>query len=135
MRSWSGLIRIPTMNDTVFPVTPADVAMLTIQEFTFDLDELDANRVPSMDRVCRSFMDDTNRALVWWIRFGALKNWCAAAGIMARSTSDAWVLRDACEVAASFPLNYLWEFDPTDFGVAVEGVGMRRAQASPSQSL
>ena len=30
-----------TMNGTAFPVTPGDVAALTPQEFTFDLDELD----------------------------------------------------------------------------------------------
>jgi hypothetical protein len=49
------------------------VATLTVQEFTFDLNELDWNRVPSMERVYRTFMDDANRALVWWIRYGAFK--------------------------------------------------------------
>ena len=60
------------MNHTAIPATPGDVATLTVQEFTLDLDELEGNRVPSMERVCRTFMDDANRALVWWIRFGAL---------------------------------------------------------------
>lgn len=56
------------MNHTAFPATPGDVATLTVQEFTFDLDELDVNQMPSMERVCRTFLD-ANRALVWWIRF------------------------------------------------------------------
>jgi len=29
------------MNPTTFPATPADVVTLTVQEFIFDLDELD----------------------------------------------------------------------------------------------
>jgi hypothetical protein len=115
------------MEHTAFPATPGDVATLTVQEF--DLDELDGDRVPSMERVCRTFMDDANRALVWWIRFEALKNWCARTDGMARSTSDSWIVRDACEAAASFPLNHLWEFDPEDFGFAVEAVAVRRARA------
>ena len=117
------------MNPTTFPATPADVVTLTVQEFIFDLDELDGNRIPSMERVCRTFMDDANRALVWWIRFGALKNWCARTDVIGRSTSAPWTSRDACEVAASFPLNHLWEFDPEGFGFAVETVAVRRAQA------
>ena len=114
------------MNQTAFPVAPRDVAALTAQEFVFDLDELDGNRVPSMERVCRTFMEDANRALVWWIRFGAFKNWCAGTDVRSRSTSDSWVLRDACEVAASFPLNDLWEFDSDDFRLAVEAAGVKR---------
>jgi hypothetical protein len=117
------------MSDTAFPSTPGDVAPLTAQEFMFDLDQLDENRVPSLDRVCRTFTDDVNRALVWWIRCGAFRNWCARTDVMTRSTSESWTLRDACEVAASFPLNYLWEFDPLDFGRAVEGMAVRRAGA------
>ena len=116
------------MNHTAFPATPGDVATLTVQEFTFDLDELDGNRVPSMERVCRTFMDDANRAVVWWIRFGALKNWCARTDVIARSTFDSWTSRDACEVAASFPLNHLWEFDSEGFGFAVETWAVRRAR-------
>jgi hypothetical protein len=48
---------------------------------------------------------------------------------MTRSTSDSWIVRDACEVAARFPLNDLWEFDSMDFGRAVEGMAVRRAPA------
>ena len=122
------------MNHTVFPATPGDVAILTVGEFTFDLDELDGNRVPSMDRVCRTFMNDANRALVWWIRFGAFKNWCARTDVIVRSTSDSSILRDACEVAASFPLNHLWEFDPASFGFAVETVSVKRARTEQARS-
>jgi hypothetical protein len=117
------------MNQMTFPATPADVASLTVQEFTFDLDAPDGHRVPSIERVSRIFMDDANRALVWWIRFWALKNWCARTDGIAGSTSDFCVLRNACEVAAGFPLNHLWEFDPTDFAVAVETVALRRGRA------
>jgi len=116
--------------DTAFPSTPGDVAALTVQEFTFDLDQLDGNRVPSLDHVCRTFRDDANRALVWWIRFGALRNWCERTDVTTRSTSDSRIVRDACEVAASFPLNHLWEFDPIDFGRAVDGMAVKRALAS-----
>jgi hypothetical protein len=118
---------------TAFPTTPADVAALTVLEFTIDLDELDGKRVPSLDRVCRTFMDDANRALVWWIRFGALRAWCAGTDVMVRLTSDASTLRDACEAAASFPLDHRWEFDPKDFRSAIEAVTSRRAQAGAAR--
>ena len=88
------------MNRTAFPATPEEVAVLTPQEFTFDLDDLNGNDAPSMDRVCQTFIDDANRALVWWIRFGALKAWCA-----------------------------LWEFEPAPFSSALEAVTVRRARA------
>jgi len=112
------------MNDTAFPVPPQDVAVLTVQEFAFDLDQ-----VPSLERVCRLFINDANRALVWWIRFEAFKNWCARTDVMTRSTSEAGIVRDACAAAASFPLNHRWEFDPTDFARAVERMAVSRASA------
>lgn len=115
------------MNHTPFPATPADVAVLTVQEFTFDLDEFEGHIIPSMDRICQTFMHDANRALVWWIRFGALKAWRSNPDVIARSMSNSGILRDACEVAASFPLNHLWEFDATDFGRALDGMALRRA--------
>jgi len=121
------------MNRTAFPATPGDVTTLTVQEFMSDLDGLDGTRLPSLEHVCRSFRDDANRAVVWWIRFGALKNWCARTDVVARSASDAWIVQDALEVAASFPLNHLCEFDPKDFGFAVEAVAVRRAQAGPAR--
>jgi hypothetical protein len=122
-----------TMNQTPFPATPADVAALTVQEFTFDLDEFDRQGIPSMERICRTFMDDANRALVWCIRFGALKAWHTSPDVIARSTSDSGTLRDACEVAASFPLNPLWEFDAVDFGRALDGMALRRARAGDAR--
>jgi len=100
---------------TAFPATPDEVAVLTPQEFTFDLDDLDGNLAPSMDRVCRTFIVDANRALVWWIRFGALKAWCARTDVMARLNSGSMTLQDARDVAASFPLNHCWEFEPAPF--------------------
>jgi hypothetical protein len=41
---------------------------------------------------------------------------------MARLTSGSMTLQDACEVAASFPLNHQWEFEPDDFRSAIEAV-------------
>lgn len=115
------------MHRTAFPATPRDVTALTVKEFTFDLDELDGDRVPSLERVCRTFMDDTNRALVWWIRYAAFRHWRAETDIPTCPTH--WTLRDACEVAASFPLNHHWEFEMVDFGFAVEAAGGRRTRA------
>ena len=117
-----------TTSRTPFPAIPQDVAGLSVQEFTFDLDDLDGPRVPSMERICRTFMDDANRALVWWIRFGALQTWCDSPEVMARTTSDARILRDAREVAASFPLNDRWEFDATAFGRTLDGIALKRAR-------
>ena len=111
---------------TAFPATPRDVAVLSIQEFTSDLDDLHKSQVPSLDRICRTFTDDANRALVWWIRFGALQAWCARTDAMAQLNSGAVTLRDACELAASFPLNHNWEFEPNDFCSAIAAVTVRR---------
>jgi hypothetical protein len=110
------------------PATPDAVEALTVQEFTFDLEQLDGIRVPSLERVCVTFRGDANRVLTWWIRFGAFKNWCAGSDATTRSSFGSWIVRDACEVAASFPLNHLWEFDPTDFGFAVAAMAVRRAE-------
>jgi hypothetical protein len=122
-----------TMNHTPFPATPSDVAVLTVQEFTFDLDKFDGHEIPSMERICRTFMDDANRALVWWIRFGALTAWRTNPDVITRLMSDSVILRDACEVASSFPLNPLWEFDATDFGRAVDGMALRRARTEDAR--
>jgi hypothetical protein len=117
---------------TPFPATPGDVAALSVREFTFDLDDLHnlgGDRVPSIARVCRTFMDDANRALVWWIRFNALKAWCARADAMARLNCGSVALCDACEVAAVFSLNHHWEFEAEDFCSAVEAMTAGRARA------
>jgi hypothetical protein len=121
--------RTRTPKPTPFPAAPEDVAALSVQEFTFDPDELDGPRIPAIDGICRTFVDDANRALVWLIRFGALRTWFARPEVRARATSDARILRDAREVAASFPLNARWEFDSADFGRAVDGIAFRRARA------
>ncbi len=113
---------------TPFPAVPRDVAVLTVHEFTFDLDELDEHQIPPIERICRMFMDDANRALVWCIRFGAWKAWCSSPDVMVRATSDSRIVRDAREVAASFPLNHRWEFDSAAFGRAVDGISLRRAR-------
>lgn len=116
------------MNRTEFPATPGEVATLTVQEFTFDLDELDEKQAPSMDRVCRTFMNDANRALVWWIRFGALRIWRARDEVIAGLNAGSIALNDAREVAASFPLNHRWEFEPAEFNLALEAATVRRTQ-------
>jgi len=118
-------------HETVFPATPGAVAALTIPEFAFAHDELEGRRVPSLERVCGTFADDANRALVWCIRFGALKNWSTRSDVMARVTANPSTLRDACEAAAGFPLNQRWEFDPEGFGSAIEAVAVRRAGEKP----
>jgi hypothetical protein len=116
---------------TAFPATPGDVAILTIQEFMFDIYDVDGIRAPSLDHVRRIFMEDANRVLVWWIRFGALKTWCASSmeGIEG-ATDDSAILRDAYELAAGFPLNPFWEFDATAFGYVVQTMADKRARAA-----
>src|SRR5690349_18160353 len=54
------------MKRTPFPASPCDVVTLSVPEFTC---ELDLNGSGSLDVVCRRFLDDTNRAVVWFIRF------------------------------------------------------------------
>jgi len=116
------------LEPTPFPAVPQDVAVLTIQEFTSELGELDPNRVPSLQHICRTFVHDANRALVWWIRFEALQSWCASPDVLARTAADGRILKDASEVAASFPLNRQWRFDATAFGRAVDGIALKRAR-------
>jgi hypothetical protein len=112
-----------SMTGTPFPVQPGDVVALTVPEFTRDLD-LEVE--PSIGWVCERFLDDTNRALVWLIRFSALKAWCT------RAETNAWLIsgdvdhQQACEVAASFALNREWEFDAEDFRSAVRSHTSRR---------
>ena len=57
---------------------------LTVPEFACALD-LDA--AASLDVGCRRFLDDANRALVWFIRFRALVAWCERADMAAWLTS------------------------------------------------
>ena len=105
------------MSSTVFPALPGDVAVLTAGEFAFDLER---DNAASLDEVCRRFGNDANRALVWFIRFRALKTWCA------REDNAHWMTRarmsHICEVAARFELNQQWEFDPEAFCLAVDAM-------------
>ena len=95
------------------------MVVLTVREFACSLD-LDA--AASLDVACRRFLDDANRALVWFIRFRALMVWCERADMAAWLTSGPSLARNACEVAASFRLNEQWQFDAEAFRSAVESV-------------
>ena len=92
---------------------------LTVPEFACALD-LDA--AASLDVGCRRFLDDANRALVWFIRFRALVALCERADMAAWLTSGASHARHVCEVAASFKLNDEWQFDAEAFRSAVESI-------------
>ena len=107
------------MRTTPFPARPCDVVALTVAEFACALD-LDA--AASLDVGCRRFLDDANRALVWFIRFRALMAWCERADIAAWLTSGPSLARHASEVAASFQLNEEWQFDAAAFRSAVESI-------------
>jgi hypothetical protein len=109
---------------TPFPVKPGDVATLTVQEFAF---YQDLHAPPSFDLVCRRFVDDSNRAFVWWIRYRALKAWWAQAEKPLSATSE-----QACAVAAHFKLNAEWKFDAEPFRRALESApSRRRARPTP----
>jgi len=110
------------MNSTPFPTRPIDVVPLTSAEFLFDLDMSDA---PSLDVVRRRFVDG-NRALVWLIRFRALRAWCARADMAQWMSTSSGIPRDVCEVAACFELNDDWEFEVEGFCTAVNGVSRQR---------
>ena len=111
--------RETTMSRTSFPATPGEVATLTVHEFTFDVDELYDDRAAWMDQVCRTFIDDANRALVCWIRFNALRVWRAREDVIDRLNAGSIDLRDARNLAATFPLNQRWEFEPATFSAAL----------------
>lgn len=112
------------MTGTPFPAKPSDVSALSVHEFTFDLEMSDT---PSIDLVCSRFVDDINRALVWLIRFRALKAWCARADMLAWLYAGSGTSQDVCEVAANFELNDHWEFDTEDFCSAIEMVVSQRS--------
>ena len=105
------------MHRTKFPARPSDVAALTVSEFASGVD---VNQSLSLDAVCERFVDDTNRALVWLIRFRALTAWRERGEIHDWLHAEPAHLRCACEVAASFHLNDNWEFDAEPFRSAVE---------------
>ena len=105
------------VQSTPFPARPCDVVPLTPQEFTRELVPTDA---PSIDAICQRFVDDTNRALVWLIRFEALTAWRTRPDMAAWLISGATREDRTCELAASFTLNEEWEFDAETFRAAVE---------------
>ena len=107
------------MRSTAFPTTPAEVVALTVSEFARGLDVTES---VSLDTVCRRFLDDLNRALVWLIRFRALTAWCGRTDVAAWLRDEPTHVQHACQVAASFALNEDWEFDAEPFRSAVESV-------------
>jgi hypothetical protein len=96
---------------------------LSVQEFMFVRDMNDA----SLDVVCRNFVNDSNRAVVWFIRYRAFTSWRARAEMGAWLDNAGRTPNDACEVAASFELNDRWEFDVDGFCSAVDSVVRQRS--------
>lgn len=111
------------MRATPFPSRACEVVALTVPEFTC---ELDLNATISFDSVCRRFLDDANKAVVWFIRFRALTGWCEGEGMAAWLRSDPARAQHANELAASFQLNDDWQFDSERFRSAVESVGRHK---------
>src|SRR5689334_21938184 len=105
------------MRQTPFPTTPSDVVALTVPEFTC---ALDLYGPASLDSACQRFVDDTTRALVWFIRFRALTAWRERTEMGSWLRSEPLHAEHACRLAASFELNDQWQFDPERFRSAVE---------------
>ena len=115
----------PTPSITECPARPRDVVALSVEEFLFDLEMTQA---PSLETVCRTFGNDTNRALVWLIRWRALDTLCARSDVAEWRGAGARTSRDMCEVAAALELNDGWEFDRERFCNAVDGLVHRRVR-------
>lgn len=113
------------MRRTPFPTSPCDVVALTVPEFTC---ELNLNETVSIDVVCQRYLDDANRAVVWFIRFHALTAWCERTDMASWLRSGPSHAHHACELAASFELNEHWEFDADRFRSAVESVAAQRGR-------
>jgi hypothetical protein len=107
------------MQGTPFPTSPSNVAALTVSEFASGLD---VNETVLLDTVCQRFVGDTNRAVVWLIRFRALTAWRERTDVAAWLHAEPVHARCACEVAASFELNDAWGFDAEPFRSAVQSV-------------
>jgi hypothetical protein len=107
------------MQPTPFPARPPEVVALTVTEFT---SELKLSESVSFDVICHRFVDDINRALVWFIRFRALTAWCERADTEPWLHAQASHAERACALAASFDLNDDWQFDAERFRLAVEAV-------------
>lgn len=106
-----------SMAATPFPARPCDVSALGVLEFTANLEPRDA---ASLDVVCRHFLEDANRAVVWLIRFHALTTWCEHIDVAPWLRSSPARTDRACDLAASFDLNDAWEFDVERFRRAVD---------------
>jgi len=107
------------MRRTPFPTNPSDVVVLTVPEFAC---ALDLSGPVSLDSICRRFVGDTNRALVWFIRFQALTAWSERTDVGVWLQSAPSRTQHACQLAASFALNDDWEFDVERFRSAVDAV-------------
>ena len=113
--------------NTPFPIRPRDVVPLPAHEFTGGVVVYGS---PLLGLVCRRFLDDENRALVWLIRFKALSVWCTSSDLGSWLTGNDADARSAWEVATSFTLNDQWEFDAEAFRTAVNSaIAMRSAHA------
>lgn len=105
------------MDGTPFPSRPTDVATLTVQEFTCGLD---MESGPGLDVICQRFINDANRAVVWIIRYRAMRKWRAHSEMAESLHTSSEAALDVCAVAAGFALNDEWEFDASAFGNAVQ---------------
>jgi len=112
------------MSETPFPTKPIDVVALTSGEFMHDLD---MDHAPSLDVLCRRFGHDANRAIVWLIRFRALRSWSARADMAEWLNAGSGTAREVCEMAASFELNDDWQFDAERFCAAVKSAVRQRS--------
>lgn len=113
---------------TPFPATPRDVVPLTVQEFTF---QLDLDHSPSFDEVCERFRADSNRAVVWLLRFRALQglkndNRMIVCAGPASDSSGRLRLSAVFEIAATQALGSRWEFDSHAFFTAVSTLATDR---------
>src|SRR4029450_3189657 len=107
------------MRTTPFPASPCDVVALSVPEFTC---ELDLTGSGSLDAVWGRFLEDTSRAVVWFIRFRALTAWCERMDVAQWLRLEPSHADHACQLAASFDLNDAWGFDAERFRSAVESV-------------
>ena len=108
------------MSNTPFPARPSRVVALTVSEF---MSGPPLDGTASIDDVCRMFLNDANRALVWFIRFHALTAWREQPDIAAWLNADPARARHISEIAAGFALNDAWEFDAEPFRLAVCNAG------------
>jgi hypothetical protein len=126
-------VRSPGAHDsntsmTPFPATPRDVVPLTVQEFTF---RLDLDHSPSFEEVCQRFSEDSNRAVVWLLRFRALQrlrndNRMIVYVEKPVDSGEDLLFSSVFEIAATQALNSRWEFDSHTFFTAVATLATRR---------